>query len=56
MIFQLMNDPRTGQQVKSVTGWQRDFFFEGMPEIKGLSRIYVHETQAQDMRKIARIP
>ena len=53
MVFQLLYEPRVGQQVQLVTGWQRECFFDRIPEIKGFSSVVVHPTQAHGMRRIA---
>ena len=45
-MFQLFNYPTTGQYVHLVTGLYPSCFSDGIPDIQGLSSIYVQATHA----------
>ena len=56
IMFQLLKDPNTIQQVHLMTGLYRSYLSYGIPDIQGLSIIDAHATQAHSIWRIAHTP
>ena len=55
-MFQLLNAPNIGQYVHLVNGLYRSCFYDGIPDIQGLSSIDVQRTHAHGIQRIAHLP